>query len=49
MLAQPLPKLQIENGYLYIINNFDGIYDFELVKNLRICQHGDNYVHFPKY
>ena len=22
---------------------------FELVKNLRICQHGDNYVHFPKY
>ena len=49
MLAQPLPKLPIENGYLYIINNFDGIYDFELVKNLRICQHGDNYVHFPKY
>ena len=44
MLAQPLPKLQIENGYLYITNNFDGIYNFELVKNLRICQRGDDYI-----
>ena len=49
MLAQPLPKLPVENGYLYITNDFDGIYDFELVKNLRICQRGDNYVHFSKY